>query len=162
MNTASITAAIHKCFPIKSGFGTTAPWKITKIPRAVLFEIAQALHWSLFEQNSRPCVISCSAHFTAVATNEPPPAGERGVAAAFSYPTRRQIKVNIQCPTFGRPSVVLNKSVLLVRFHPNVMNPQCSTRRLISKPNVSLRRERAPVHRGLPPEKGRQPKISGA
>ena len=162
MNTASISAAIQKCFPINSGFGTTARWKITEIPRAVLFETAQALHWSLFEQNSRPCVISCWARFTAVALNVPPPAGERGASATFSYPTLRQIKVNTHCPTFGRPSVVLNKSVLLVQFHPNVMNPQCSTRRLISKPNVSLRGERAPVHRGLPPEKGRKPKISGA
>lgn len=48
---------------IKSGFGTTAQWKIANIPGFVLFEVATALHWSLFEQNCRPCVISCPARF---------------------------------------------------------------------------------------------------
>lgn len=43
----------------------------------------------------------------------------------------RQIKGIIQCPTFGLPSVISNKSVLLVRFHSNVINPQPSPYRLI-------------------------------
>lgn len=78
----------------------------------------------------------------------------------------RQIKVVIWGPTFGRPSVVSNKSVLLVRFHCNVLNPQPSTHRLIRNQAFSPLGTYS-VHRDLlpnppPPKKGRKPELSGA
>lgn len=75
----------------------------------------------------------------------------------------RQIKGIIQCLTFGLPSVLSNKSILLVGFHSNVINPQASPYRLIRNQNVFTVSPSGTcsILRDLPPEQAESQRSLG-